>query len=238
MNEHERTLADEQAKEYAELDKIRDNLMEKMSHWDKNLNESKEQARQAIHDDAEKQIKAIQGKGKAIRFHSLLDTSFVIISLDREKALYAQLDDLHQNYSIARNTKLQKLKSDMEKDSKELDRTDAKHWTGTDRQRWSQQWLDLQRKLDDQHVDFVYKPHGSLNHQSYLGDLHLKTPIQDHEHLQVARLQRQHVPLLDPFENQEAIYRSNQVSEKERTSLVSSTMNSSYVDDQRTGIKG
>ena len=62
MNEHERTLADEQAKEYAELQKIRNHLMDKMSHWDENLNESKEAVRQAIHNDAEKQIKEIQGK--------------------------------------------------------------------------------------------------------------------------------------------------------------------------------
>ena len=214
MNEHERTVADEQAKEYAELHKIRNYLMEKMSHWDKNLNDSKEHARQAIHHDAEKQIKEIQGKQRATRFRLHLDTGLIHFSLEREKALYTQLDDLHQNYSITRNTKLQKLKSDMEKDSQELDHVDAKHSTSTDRQRLTHHWLDLQRKLEDQHVDFVYKPQGSSNTQSHLGELHLKTPNQDHEHLQVARLQRQPVPILDPFENQEAMYRSNQVREK------------------------
>ena len=64
MDEHERNLANEQAKEYAELLKIRENLTEKLSEWDKKLNESKENIRQTIHDDAEKQIKEIQGKKK------------------------------------------------------------------------------------------------------------------------------------------------------------------------------
>jgi hypothetical protein len=63
MDEHERSLADEQAKEYAELLKIRENLVEKMSQWDKKLHESKENVRQTIHTDAEKQIKEIQGIG-------------------------------------------------------------------------------------------------------------------------------------------------------------------------------
>jgi predicted XRE-type DNA-binding protein len=62
MEEHERIVADEQAKEYAELLKIRTNLMEKISQWDTKLTESKENIRQAIHNDAEKQIKEIQGK--------------------------------------------------------------------------------------------------------------------------------------------------------------------------------
>jgi hypothetical protein len=61
MDEHERNLATEQAKEYAELLKIRDNLKEKISHWDKKLDESKESIHQLIHNDAEKQIKEIQG---------------------------------------------------------------------------------------------------------------------------------------------------------------------------------
>jgi len=62
MEEHERIVADEQAKEYAELLKIRTNLMEKISQWDTKLTESKENIRQAIHNDAEKQIKEVQGK--------------------------------------------------------------------------------------------------------------------------------------------------------------------------------
>lgn len=66
MDEHERNLANEQAKEYAELIKIRDNLTEKLSHWDNKLNESKENIRQSIHNDAEKQIKEIQGKTNTI----------------------------------------------------------------------------------------------------------------------------------------------------------------------------
>jgi hypothetical protein len=62
MDDHERMLADEQAKEYAELVKIRENLIEKMSHWDTKLTESKEHIHHAIHHDAEQQIKEIQGK--------------------------------------------------------------------------------------------------------------------------------------------------------------------------------
>lgn len=66
MNEHERTLADEQAKEYAELQKIRNQLIEKLSQWDQNLNESKDAVRKAIRSDAEKQIKEIQGTSHSI----------------------------------------------------------------------------------------------------------------------------------------------------------------------------
>ena len=62
MDEHERILANEQAKDYAELTKIRGDLTDKLAHWDEKLTESKEHARQAIHSDAEKQIKEIQGK--------------------------------------------------------------------------------------------------------------------------------------------------------------------------------
>lgn len=62
MDEHERMLANEQAKEYAELRKIRENLGEKISQWDPKLTESKEHIRQAIHNDVEKQIKEIHGK--------------------------------------------------------------------------------------------------------------------------------------------------------------------------------
>jgi hypothetical protein len=68
MDEHERILANEQAKEYAELIKIRENLIEKISQWDKKLTESKENIRQAIHNDAEKQIKEIQGRNIIILF--------------------------------------------------------------------------------------------------------------------------------------------------------------------------
>lgn len=112
------------------------------------------------------------------------------------------MDDLHQNYLLHRNTKLQKLKSDIEKQSNEFDQIDPKHWSSTDRQRFSYQWLDLQRKLDDHQVELIYKPRITTNSHSYLGELHLKTTNQDTEHLQVARYQRVAMPLLDPFENQ------------------------------------
>ena len=148
------------------------------------------------------------------RFEDLLNRAY----LEREKALYAQLDDLHQNYLTTRNTKLQKLKVDIDKDSHELGQTDPTHWTPADRQRLSHHWVDLQRRLDDQHVDFIYKPTSS-NH-SPLGDLHLKTPNQVNEHLQPTRTHRPQVSLLDPFDNQEAVFRSNPVSEILHCSFV------------------
>ncbi len=126
--------------------------------------------------------------------------------LEREKALYTQLDDLYQNYSIAKHTRLQKLKSDIEKDSNELDKIDPKNWSLSDRQRLTYHWFDLQQKFDEQHVDFIYKSHlSSINH-SYLGEIHLKTPNQDNEYLQMARLQRQQISLFDPFDNQVIIF--------------------------------
>ena len=74
MDEHERNLANEQAKDYAELHKIRETLVEKMTHWDKNLNESKDHVRQAIRTDAEKQIKEIEGRACcfALRIFSIV----------------------------------------------------------------------------------------------------------------------------------------------------------------------
>lgn len=62
MDDHERILATEQAKDYAELVKIRNTLTERISQWDKKLTDSKETIQQTIHNDAEKQIKEIQGK--------------------------------------------------------------------------------------------------------------------------------------------------------------------------------
>jgi vacuolar-type H+-ATPase subunit H len=61
MDEHERNVADEHAKEYAELVKIRDNLNQKITQWDKKLTESKDNIRKTIQNDAEKQIKEIKG---------------------------------------------------------------------------------------------------------------------------------------------------------------------------------
>jgi len=68
MDEHERIIANEQAKDYAELIKIRENLIQKLSQWDPKLTESKEHIHQAIHNDAEKQIKEIQGKNQSFHF--------------------------------------------------------------------------------------------------------------------------------------------------------------------------
>ncbi|CAF4768086.1 unnamed protein product, partial [Rotaria magnacalcarata] len=56
----------------------------------------------------------------------------------REQTLYNQLDDLYQNYLLTKNTKLQKLSSNIEKDSKELDKIDPKNWTISDRQHLTQ----------------------------------------------------------------------------------------------------
>jgi hypothetical protein len=68
MDEHERMVANEQAKDYAELVKLRGNLHEKISQWDTKLTESKEHVRHSIHHDAEKQMKEIQGERNFIFF--------------------------------------------------------------------------------------------------------------------------------------------------------------------------
>ena len=103
--------------------------------------------------------------------------------LDREQVLHSQLDDLHQTYLTTKNTRLQKLRFDLEKESQELDQIDPKNWNTTERIRLSQYWTDLQRKLDDQSVDFVYQPTSSSINRLQLGELHLKLPHQDQEHL-------------------------------------------------------
>ncbi|CAF0885184.1 unnamed protein product [Rotaria sp. Silwood1] len=163
MNEHEENIANEQAKEYSELVKIRDNLNEKISQWNNKLTESKENIRKMIQVDAEKQIKEIQ---------------------DHEQILYTQLDDLCQNYLLTKNIKLQKIKFDMEKESHELDDIDPKNWSISDRIRLNQYWINLQRKFDDQSIDFIYKPNSSSINRSYLGELHLKTVNQENKYSQ------------------------------------------------------
>ncbi|CAF1106046.1 unnamed protein product [Rotaria sordida] len=163
MNEHEQSIADEQIKEYSELIKIRDKLNEKISQWDKKLTESKENIRKTIQIDVEKQIKEIQ---------------------DHEQILYNQLDDLYQSYLLTKNIKLQKLKFDIEKESYELDCIDPKSCSISDRIRLNQYWTNLQRKFDDQSIDFIYNTNSSSIHRSYLGELHLKTINQEIEYLQ------------------------------------------------------
>ena len=130
--------------------------------------------------------------------------------LEKEQALYTQLDDLHQNYLTTTNIKLQKLKSDIENDSNELDNIDPQKWNIFDRQRLTHHWFNLQQKLNEQHVTFTYKPNISSMNHSYLGEIHLKTPNQNNQCFSVARLQRQ-LPLLDLSDNQDE---SNQVQNK------------------------
>jgi hypothetical protein len=72
MDEHERNLADEHAKEYAELVKIRDQLHQKISQWDKKLTESKDHIRKTIQTDAEKQTKEIKGKNFPSKYFALV----------------------------------------------------------------------------------------------------------------------------------------------------------------------
>jgi hypothetical protein len=62
MDEHKQNQVNEHAKEYAELIKIRDNLTQKISEWDKHLTESKDDIRKTIQIDAEKQMKDIKGR--------------------------------------------------------------------------------------------------------------------------------------------------------------------------------
>ncbi|CAF3124389.1 unnamed protein product [Rotaria socialis] len=164
MNEHEQNIVHEQTKEYTDLVKIRDKLNENISQWDKKLIESKHNIRTAIQADKEKQIKKIE---------------------DLEQALYAQLDDLCQNYSTAKNIKLQNIKIDVEKESKTLDQIDPKNWSISDRIHSSQYWLNLQRNFDEQSIDFIYKSTSlsPVNH-SYLGEIHLKPSNQENQSLQ------------------------------------------------------
>lgn len=111
-----------------------------------------------------------------------------------------------------KNTRLQKLKSDFDKDSTELDHIDPKNWTPADRQQVTHRWLDLQEKVNDHKVDLIYKLNSSSSHNPHpLGEVHLKTTNQDHEHLQLARLQRPAMPLYDPFDHPDGLTRSNQV---------------------------
>ena len=53
----------------------------------------------------------------------------------------------------------------------------------------------------------------SLNNHSYLGEIYLKIPNQDNnENSSINRLQqRQQISLLDPFDNHDGVFRSNQV---------------------------
>jgi hypothetical protein len=62
MDDHARVIAAEHGKEYAELIEIRDNLNEKISHWDKKLIELRNNIHSTVQTDAEKQIKEIKGK--------------------------------------------------------------------------------------------------------------------------------------------------------------------------------
>jgi hypothetical protein len=119
------------------------------------------------------------------------------IKIEREQILYTQLDDLHQNYLTTKNTKLQKLKLDIEKESNELDHTDPKNWSTSERLHLSQNWIDLQRKLDDQSIDFIYKSSSSSMNPSHLGELHLKIPNQDNEYL--------HRQKFNLFDNQDSL---------------------------------
>ncbi|CAM4908401.1 unnamed protein product [Rotaria socialis] len=173
MNEHEQNIVYEQTKEYTDLVKIRDKLNENISQWDKKLIESKHNIRTAIQADKEKQIKKIE---------------------DLEQALYAQLDDLCQNYSTAKNIKLQNIKIDVEKESKTLDQIDPKNWSISDRIHSSQYWLNLQRNFDEQSIDFIYKSTSlsPVNH-SYLGEIHLKPSNQENQSLQQYKSRRQHI---------------------------------------------
>lgn len=106
----------------------------------------------------------------------------MLFFLEREQVLYTQLDDLHQNYLTTKNTKLQKLKLDIEKESNELDHTDPKNWNTSERVRLSQYWSEIQRRVDDQSVDFIYQPSSPSMNPSHLGELHLKVPNQENDY--------------------------------------------------------
>jgi hypothetical protein len=93
----------------------------------------------------------------------------------------------------------------MEKESNELDKIDPKNWNTSDRIRLSRYWIDLQQKLDDQYIEFIYKPTSTSINQPHLGELHLKTSNQENEHLQIPRLQRQQINNSNLFDNQDSL---------------------------------
>lgn len=105
----------------------------------------------------------------------------------------------------------------------------------SDRQRLTHHWLDLQQKFDEQHVDLIYKSHSSSPNRLTLGEIHLKTPNQDQEHLQLSRLQRQQISLFDPYDNQDGIYRSNPVNNY--SFLIPKQINFFLIDDEWTRFK-
>ena len=84
-----------------------------------------------------------------------------------------------------KNTQLQQFQYEIEHSSNELDKINPKNWNISDRLRLSQYWNDLQRKFDDQSIDFIYKSNSSTINRSYLGELYVQTFKQDNEYLQV-----------------------------------------------------
>ncbi|CAF1264752.1 unnamed protein product [Didymodactylos carnosus] len=151
MHEHEQIIEHEQEKEYNELVHLKEHILNKIDHFEKSFEESKNNVKQLVHQDAEKQVKELK---------------------EREQALNAQIDDLYQNHSTSSHQKLQKLKHEVEKDSHELDKIDLKKWNSTDRYRLTKHWNDIQRQLDVQHVEFTYKPLATVNNR--LGEIHFK----------------------------------------------------------------
>lgn len=113
-------------------------------------------------------------------------------TIDHQQILQNQLNNLYETYSITKNIKLQKLKTDIEKASDQLDRVDPKNASISDRLRLSQCWINLQRKLDEQLIDLIYKPRSPETNQKCLGDIHLKTLNQDNEYLQRQKLDNQY----------------------------------------------
>ncbi|CAF1556976.1 unnamed protein product, partial [Didymodactylos carnosus] len=111
----------------------------------------------------------------------------------QEHILNARIDDLYLNHSTSSHEKLQKLKHDVEKDSQELEKINPKKWNSTDRFRLTKHWNDIQRKLDDQHVEFTYKSIATINNR--LGEIHLKQHNQD---MTQARVPRQQLVRIDP----------------------------------------
>lgn len=134
------------------------------------------------------------------------------------------MDDLYQTYLSTKNPKLQKLKFDIEKESQELDHTDPKNWSTTERLRLTQYWTDLQRKIDDQSVDFIYQSSSPSNHTPHLGELHLKLPHQNQEHSQ-----RQNYPLFDslvPYQQPSSSSNNHESKIKIKKRVITSEPNS------------
>lgn len=133
---------------------------------------------------------------------------FLLENSEKEKSLNEQLDEIYGNYLTERNPKIQKLKSEILKESHLFDEIDPNQRTFSERQRLAQRWFDLQRKFDEQKFQYFYKPSAFSSSNWSLGELHLKNSNPENGRISNPLFQRQHFNLIDPFENQVKTFRN------------------------------